>query len=273
MSLQVRVIKSSNVPIIDLSGRVDPYIAVTTGHEYHWHNGTVKTRVCPRNRNPFWDQTFIFPVKDIRKDVLQITLWDSGTFGDNMIGQSSYPLQNLPLEVEQLIHIPLLKAGKPQAVVEVGLRAIGFGLPPVTLTQTTYETVPTAFIQQPPQQQFIQPQQFIQQPTQPQQFIYSSPSGASLIASPSMMGGYEQNNNYVVYNNNGMPPGVGVQYVPHQVMYRSLSVYWLQWLININSTSSFLYITLVWYILHPHTRRYSIIINHIVIILFITSHH
>jgi len=170
---QIRIIKASNLPILDIiSGKVDPYASVTTGHEYHWHNKNARTKVRSRDRNPIWEETFIFPVEDPRKDMIQITVWDQTAFGANMIGQASFPLQNLPKDVEQFAQVPLMKAGHQKGILDIGVR-VNFGIAPVisqTTTTTTFEPAYNAsFIQPPPM--YTQPPQAYGQPQ-----MYGQPS-------------------------------------------------------------------------------------------------
>jgi len=220
MSVQIRVIRGTNISVIDgLSGKVDPYVSITTGHEYAWKTKAFKTKVCPRNRNPVWDQVFLCNVLDVRQDVLQVTVWDHSALGqDTMIGQARVPLQNLPQGVEQIMNVTVNKAGKHKGSIELGVKAMDFGvLPQVTVSQTTttYENYPppTTYIQQQYQQP-VQPYQTVQQQYQQQPVMYAQVAQVPV---------YEQtidNNTYMAYNGmlygNSVPtaPGGVPQYLP-----------------------------------------------------------
>jgi len=62
-TLQVRIIRCFNIKSISITGNVDPYVIITTGHEYSWNKHNSKTRIVYKNKNPVWDQAFAFKVK------------------------------------------------------------------------------------------------------------------------------------------------------------------------------------------------------------------
>jgi hypothetical protein len=173
-----------------------------------------------------WDEVFLLKVLDVRQDVIQVTVWDHSALGqDNMVGQARVPLQNVAQGVEQIMNVTVNKAGKHKGSVELGVKAIDFGvLPQVTVSQTTttYENYPPpmTYVQQQYQQQPIQQYQVQQQYQQP---VMYAAQGVPV---------YEQtvdNNTYMAYSGmlytgNSVPtaPGGVPQYLPdpnQQVVY------------------------------------------------------
>jgi hypothetical protein len=135
----VRVIRAHNLPILSLTGHIDPFVLVTTGHEYNWNNKKLKTSTIRRNSNPVWEQSFNFNVHDLVKDVVQFTLWDSYHLESNkLIGQAVFCSLNMLVQTQEMIQqIPISGGRKShRGTIEVGVTALNFGLP--QMMQTTY---------------------------------------------------------------------------------------------------------------------------------------
>jgi hypothetical protein len=207
--VHVRVIKGINLSVLSMTGHVDPYVTVTTGHEYNWHNKTAKTKHIPKNKNPVWDQTFCFVVKNPTQDVVQVSVWDRNVGTNQMIGQAKYLLQNLTMGVEEIVQLPILKGKKTMGVVEIGLKAINFGKQPPqqiitqTTSTTTYATPPPAAVvmtQPAPsyvqQTTYTQPQMPQYAQTQPQ-YAQTQPQYAQ---TPPQYTQTVDNNMYMAYS-------------------------------------------------------------------------
>jgi len=195
-TLQVRIIRCFNIKSISITGNVDPYVIITTGHEYSWNKHNSKTRIVYKNKNPVWDQSFAFKVKDTRLDVVQMTLWDHNAVDSNkMIGAATYPLSTLPQGQEIIIQqLPIRRGKKTKAYIDIGLTAINFGTITQVTTTSMVAVLPQPTITQqpiylPPQPQPIQtvvsmPAQPLIQPQQTTTVV-SVPYQPSIISYPN----------------------------------------------------------------------------------------
>jgi hypothetical protein len=227
--VHVRIIKGININVISITGSVDPYVTVTTGHDYNWHNKTAKTKHIPKNRNPVWDQTFCFMVKSPAQDFVQVTVWDKNVGTNQMIGQGKYLLHNLTMGMEEIVQLPVLKGKKTTGVIEMGLKAVNFGKQPQqtiiqTTTSTTYAPPPAAIVMQPAMQQmptYTNVQQTYAQPTV-QQTTYTQPAiQQTTYTQPAVVPQQQytqtvDNNMYAAYN--AMLYGTNTPTAPPQVI-------------------------------------------------------
>lgn len=92
--LSVTIVSAENLPVMDLTGKSDPYVVVTLKKA-----GTkMKTRVLNETLNPVWNQTFDFVVEDALHELLIFEVYDHDTIGKNYIGRCIMTLTRLLLE-------------------------------------------------------------------------------------------------------------------------------------------------------------------------------
>ncbi|KAJ8421348.1 hypothetical protein Cgig2_033072 [Carnegiea gigantea] len=101
--LSVTVVSAENLPVMDLSGKSDPYVVVILRKA-----GTKKkTRVLNETLNPVWNQTFDFVVEDALHELLMFEMYDHDTIGKNYMGRYVMTLTRILLEVEFYDVFPL----------------------------------------------------------------------------------------------------------------------------------------------------------------------
>lgn len=108
--LSVTVVSAENLPVMDLTGKSDPYVVVTLKKA-----GTkMKTRVLNETLNPVWNQTFDFVVEDALHELLIFEVYDHDTIGKNYIGRCTMTLTRVLLEGEFYDTFPIdrTKEGK-----------------------------------------------------------------------------------------------------------------------------------------------------------------
>lgn len=94
--LSVTVVSAENLPVMDLTGKSDPYVVVTLKKA-----GTkMKTRVLNETLNPVWNQTFDFVVEDALHELLIFEVYDHDTIGKNYMGRCIMTLTRVLLEGE-----------------------------------------------------------------------------------------------------------------------------------------------------------------------------
>jgi len=103
-----------------------------------------------------WDQTFCFMVKSAALDFVQVSVWDKNVGTNQMIGQGRYLLQNLTMGIEEIVQLPILKGKKTTGVIEMGLKAVGFGKQPPQIIHT-HTTSTTTYAPPPPTMIAMQP--------------------------------------------------------------------------------------------------------------------
>lgn len=92
--LSVTVVSAENLPVMDLTGKSDPYVVVTLKKA-----GTkTKTRVLNETLNPVWNQTFDFVVEDALHELLIFEVYDHDTIGKNYMGRCIMTLTRVLLE-------------------------------------------------------------------------------------------------------------------------------------------------------------------------------
>ncbi|XP_021738935.1 synaptotagmin-5-like isoform X1 [Chenopodium quinoa] len=92
--LSVTVVSAENLPVMDLTGKSDPYVTVSLKKA-----GTkMKTRVLNETLNPVWNQTFDFVVEDALHELLIFEVYDHDTIGKNYMGRCIMTLTRVLLE-------------------------------------------------------------------------------------------------------------------------------------------------------------------------------
>ncbi|KAK7160158.1 hypothetical protein R3I93_007961 [Phoxinus phoxinus] len=84
--LQIKLVKATDLPSTDLSGKSDPFCTVELG------NSKLQTHTIPKTLNPEWRTALTFPIKDIH-DVLVLTVYhDDGDKAPDFLGKVAIPL-------------------------------------------------------------------------------------------------------------------------------------------------------------------------------------
>ncbi|XP_048495180.1 synaptotagmin-5 isoform X2 [Beta vulgaris subsp. vulgaris] len=92
--LSVTIVSAESLPVMDLSGKSDPYVVVSLKKA-----GTkLKTRVLNETLNPVWNQTFDFVVEDALHELLICEVYDHDTIGKNYMGRCIMTLTRVLLE-------------------------------------------------------------------------------------------------------------------------------------------------------------------------------
>ncbi|CAO2825840.1 unnamed protein product [Amaranthus hypochondriacus] len=94
--LSVTVVSAENLPVMDLTGKSDPYVVVTLKKA----GAKMKTRVLNETLNPVWNQTFDFVVEDALHELLIFEMYDHDTIGKNYMGRCIMTLTRVLLEGE-----------------------------------------------------------------------------------------------------------------------------------------------------------------------------
>ncbi|XP_056622605.1 multiple C2 and transmembrane domain-containing protein 2 isoform X1 [Triplophysa dalaica] len=87
--LQVKLIKATDLPSTDLSGKSDPFCILELG------NSKLQTHTIYKTLNPEWRTALTFPIKDIH-DVLVLTIYhDDGDKAPDFLGKVAIPLLSI----------------------------------------------------------------------------------------------------------------------------------------------------------------------------------
>lgn len=91
--LFVRVVKARDLPHMDITGSLDPYV------EVHLGNYKMKTRHFEKNQRPEWDEVFAFPREVMQSTSLEVIVKDKDFIRDDYVGRVSIDLNEVPLRV------------------------------------------------------------------------------------------------------------------------------------------------------------------------------
>ncbi|CAL9174074.1 unnamed protein product [Musa hybrid cultivar] len=91
--LYVNVVKARDLPTMDLTGSLDPYVEVKLGN----YKGT--TKHLEKNSNPVWQQVFAFSKDRIQSSQLEVVVKDKDLIKDDFVGRLVFDLTEVPLRV------------------------------------------------------------------------------------------------------------------------------------------------------------------------------
>ncbi|XP_022949452.1 FT-interacting protein 1-like [Cucurbita moschata] len=91
--LYVNVVKAQDLPAMDISGRLDPYVEVKVGN----YKGV--TKYLEKNQNPIWKQSFAFPKERLQANLLEVTVKDKDLVKDDFVGKVVFHIPEVPLRV------------------------------------------------------------------------------------------------------------------------------------------------------------------------------
>ncbi|XP_076897780.1 multiple C2 domain and transmembrane region protein 7-like [Bidens hawaiensis] len=91
--LFVRVVKARDLPSMDITGSLDPYVEVRVGN----YKGV--TRHIEKNQNPMWNIVFAFSRERMQASVLEVVVKDKDLVKDDFVGLVRFDLNEVPLRV------------------------------------------------------------------------------------------------------------------------------------------------------------------------------
>ncbi|KAI3822210.1 hypothetical protein L1987_09796 [Smallanthus sonchifolius] len=91
--LFVRVVKARDLPSMDITGSLDPYVEVRIGN----YKGV--TRHIEKNQNPMWNIVFAFSRERMQASVLEVVVKDKDLVKDDFVGLVRFDLNEVPLRV------------------------------------------------------------------------------------------------------------------------------------------------------------------------------
>ncbi|XP_062184238.1 FT-interacting protein 7-like [Phragmites australis] len=91
--LYVSVVKARDLPTMDVTGALDPYVEVKLG------NFKGVTKHLEKNPNPVWRQTFAFSREHLQSNQLEIVVKDKDVVKDDFVGRVVFEMSDIPHRV------------------------------------------------------------------------------------------------------------------------------------------------------------------------------
>lgn len=91
--LFVRVVKARELPAMDITGSLDPYVEVRIGN----YKGV--TRHVEKQQNPMWNVVFAFSRERMQASVLEVVVKDKDLLKDDFVGLVRFDLNEVPMRV------------------------------------------------------------------------------------------------------------------------------------------------------------------------------
>ncbi|KAG5524850.1 hypothetical protein RHGRI_031503 [Rhododendron griersonianum] len=91
--LYVSVVKARDLPVMDLSGSLDPYVEVKLGN----YKGV--TKHLDKNQSPVWNKIFAFPKENLQSNVIEVTVKDKDIGKDDFVGSVFFDITDIPIRV------------------------------------------------------------------------------------------------------------------------------------------------------------------------------
>ncbi|OMO53986.1 C2 calcium-dependent membrane targeting [Corchorus capsularis] len=91
--LYVNVVKAKDLPVMDISGSLDPYVEVKLG------NYKGQTKHLEKNQNPVWHQIFAFSKERLQSNLLEVIVKDKDFGKDDFVGKVVFDVLEIPLRV------------------------------------------------------------------------------------------------------------------------------------------------------------------------------
>ncbi|XP_065858259.1 multiple C2 domain and transmembrane region protein 7 [Euphorbia lathyris] len=91
--LYVRVVKARDLPAMDVTGSIDPFVEVKIGN----YKGI--TRHFEKKQNPEWNQVFAFSKDRMQASVLEVVIKDKDLIKDDFAGIVRFDINEIPLRV------------------------------------------------------------------------------------------------------------------------------------------------------------------------------
>ncbi|KAK1324207.1 hypothetical protein QJS10_CPA02g00567 [Acorus calamus] len=91
--LYVNVVKARDLPAMDITGSLDPYVEIKLGN----YKGI--TKYLEKNQNPTWNQTFAFSRERLQANLLDVVVKDKDTVKDDFVGRVVFDISEVPVRV------------------------------------------------------------------------------------------------------------------------------------------------------------------------------
>ncbi|KAL6958917.1 Multiple C2 domain and transmembrane region protein 6 [Sarracenia purpurea var. burkii] len=92
--LYVNVVKARDLPVMDMTGSLDPYVEVKLGN----YKGV--TNYLEKNQNPVWNKVFAFSKENLQSNMIEVTVKDKDYIGkDDFVGRVFFDIGEAPLRV------------------------------------------------------------------------------------------------------------------------------------------------------------------------------
>ncbi|KAK9713704.1 hypothetical protein RND81_06G045800 [Saponaria officinalis] len=91
--LYVSVVKARDLPVMDITGSLDPYVEVKLGN----YKGV--TKHLEKNQHPIWNQIFAFSKERLQSNLLEVAVKDKDFAKDDYVGKVLFDLTEVPLRV------------------------------------------------------------------------------------------------------------------------------------------------------------------------------
>ncbi|XP_021767177.1 FT-interacting protein 1-like [Chenopodium quinoa] len=91
--LYASVVKARDLPVMDITGSLDPYVEVKLGN----YKGV--TKHLEKNQNPVWNQIFAFSKERLQSNLLEVIVKDKDFGKDDFVGRVMFDLTEVPLRV------------------------------------------------------------------------------------------------------------------------------------------------------------------------------
>ncbi|KAF5731558.1 C2 calcium/lipid-binding plant phosphoribosyltransferase family protein [Tripterygium wilfordii] len=91
--LYVSVVKARDLPVMDVTGSLDPYVEVKLG------NYIGRTKQFEKNQNPVWHQTFAFAKERLQANLVEVIVKDKDFGLDDFVGKVVFEVTDLPVRV------------------------------------------------------------------------------------------------------------------------------------------------------------------------------
>ncbi|KAJ0053640.1 hypothetical protein Pint_00405 [Pistacia integerrima] len=91
--LFIRVVKARDLPSMDVTGSLDPFVEIKAG------NYKAKTKYFEKKQNPEWNEVFAFARDRLPSSVLEVAVKDKDTLMDDFVGRVRFDLNEVPTRV------------------------------------------------------------------------------------------------------------------------------------------------------------------------------
>ncbi|KAL3503840.1 hypothetical protein ACH5RR_033681 [Cinchona calisaya] len=91
--LYVNVVKARDLPVMDITGSLDPYVEVKVGN----YKGV--TKHLEKNQFPVWNSVFAFSKERLQSNLIEVTVKDKDIAKDDFVGKVVFDVMDVPLRV------------------------------------------------------------------------------------------------------------------------------------------------------------------------------
>ncbi|KAG6406934.1 hypothetical protein SASPL_134551 [Salvia splendens] len=91
--LYISVVKAKDLPVMDISGSLDPYVEVKVGN----YKGVAKHLV--KNQNPVWNAVFAFSKERLQSNLIEVTVKDKDIGKEDFAGKVALDVAEVPQRV------------------------------------------------------------------------------------------------------------------------------------------------------------------------------